>query len=241
MRKIVLVLNLAIIAFFLCFLAYTFIARMHLNGLARNFVTEKTVEYSKPAVNAAEKTLASPVVQKLLLDEQEEVIRQEIAGYHEDPNAYVSDLTGQKIRKVSPVVTNPLLKKVLGLKAKIRVFYDDTLNALIKDVRIFAVCNIIAAMVAFVLACRSPQQISKALLVFSILITASVFCCSYLYVDDLTFFRILFRTHMGWMYAGYIVSVAVMIFNDYGDQVMDLADEDVAKTKPDQSGQLRRN
>uniref|UniRef100_UPI002630D71D hypothetical protein n=1 Tax=uncultured Gimesia sp. TaxID=1678688 RepID=UPI002630D71D len=35
---------------------------------------------------------------------------------------------------------------------------------------------------------------------FSFLIFVSVLYCSYLYVDGLTFFRILFRAHLGWLY-----------------------------------------
>lgn len=43
MRKTVLVLNSIVVVFFAGFLAYTFIARKHLDSIAREFVTEKTL------------------------------------------------------------------------------------------------------------------------------------------------------------------------------------------------------
>ncbi len=44
----------------------------------------------------------------------------------------------------------------------------------------------------------------------------AVLYCSYLYVDDLTFFRILFRTHMGWWYAVFLRVMIVALYLDYG-------------------------
>jgi len=210
MRKTALVLNAIVIVFFLCFLVYTFVARQHLNSLAREFVTEKTLAYSKPIVEFADEALDSPLVKKFLSKDQETAIRNEIAGYQNDPHLYIADLTRQQVRAAAnaDMKENPLIEKVASIKSKIRTYYDDTLNALITDLRIFAISNLVAALIAFALAYRSPVKIRKPIVWFSILIFVAVLYCSYLYIDDLTFFRILFQAHLGW---GYAVILSVMI------------------------------
>ena len=212
MRKVSMTLNLLVVVFFVVFLCYTFWAKQHLEGVARNYVTEKTVKHSKPVVEMAAEAMNSPLVTKFLSKKQEEAIIHEIEQYQKTPEAYVADLTRQK--KIVPVVKNPnpLLKKVTKVKEAIRNFYDETLAALIEDLRIFSISNLVAALLAFVLAYRSREEIQKSLVAFSLVMFAVVFCFTYMYIDDLTFFHILFRWHMGWNYA---FALGIAIFSLY--------------------------
>lgn len=216
MRQTTLVLNLIVVVFFVGFLAYTFIARQHLEFLARDFVTKKTLDYSAPIVETAEAGLELPLAKKLLSDAQTTAIRNEIKDYRKDPAAYVADLTRHQLRNAPPANVNPLANKVAAIKSEIRTFYDNTLNALIADLRIFSFTNLIAGMIAFALAYRSSSEIRKPIVWFSFLIFAAVLYCSYLYVDNLTFFRILFRAHMGWWYPVFLCVVVVALYLDYG-------------------------
>ncbi len=216
MRKTTLAMNLIVIVFFICFLAYTFVARLHLDSLARAFVTDKTLDYSKPVVDVAAEALDSPLAKKLLSDDQEAAIRGEIADYQNDPAVYIADLTRQRLRDAPETNANPLIEKVAVIKTKIRTFYDNTLNALIADLRIFSISNLIAGLIAFGLTYHSSSGIRKPIVWFSFLMFVAVLYCSYLYVDDLTFFRILFRTHMGWWYAALLCVVIVALYLDYG-------------------------
>lgn len=216
MRKTTLVLNLIAVVFFICFLAYTFVARQHLDSHARDFVTEKTLDYSEAVVEVADESLDLPWVKKFLSDDQATTIRNEIADYKNDSSAYVADLTRQHVLAAPVVNANPLIEKVASIKNKIRTFYDNTLNALIVDLRIFSVSNLIAGLMALGLAYRSSDDIRKPIVWFSFLMFVAVLYCSYLYIDDLTFFRILFRTHMGWWYAAILCVMIVALYLDYG-------------------------
>jgi hypothetical protein len=216
MRKTTLTLNSIVVVFFICFLAYTFVARQHLDSLARDFVTEKTLDYSTPIVKVADESIDSPLVKKFLSDDQATAIRGEIADYRNDPGAYNADLTRKQLRDDPPASPNPLIEKVTAIKNNIRTFYDNTLNALIADLRIFSISNLIAGLIAFGLAYRSSSEIRKRIVWFSFLMFVAVLYCSYLYVDDLTFFRILFRTHMGWWYAALLCVMTVALYLDYG-------------------------
>jgi hypothetical protein len=45
---------------------------------------------------------------------------------------------------------------------------------------------------------------------------AAVVYCSMLYIDDLTFFKILFRTHMGWWYPVLLCAVIARLQWEFG-------------------------
>lgn len=217
MRKLSIALNSIVAVFFVLFLGYTFVARQHLEGLAREFVTGKTVQHSAPLMETAESALDSPLVRKVLSDEQEAAIRQEIDEYHRDPAAYIADLTRQKLLVRKPEKKpHPLLKKVASIKERIRAYYDETLAALIADLRIFAASNLIAGLLALLIAYRSREQIQKSVVWFSCLMFVGVVYCSMLYIDDLTFFRILFRTHMGWWYPVLLCAVIARLQWEFG-------------------------
>lgn len=217
MRKMTLVLNSIIVIFFACFATYTFAARSHLDSLARQFVIEKTLEYAEPVVEAAREAIDSPLAKKLLSDEKEAAIRQEIADYRDDPHAYIANLTGPHRIDEPRAKPKPLLEKVALIKNQIRKFYDKTLNALIADLRIFSISNVVAGLIALGLAYWSSSEIRRPIVWFSFLMFFGVILCSYLYVDDLTFFRILFRTHMGWWYPAFLFTVIVALYRDFGE------------------------
>ena len=216
MRKTALALNSIVVVFFICFLAYTFVARQHVDALARDFVTEKTISYSKPIVEVADEALGSPLIKRLLSDDQETAIRREIADYRNDPGAYIADLTRQQQRDTPVANANPLIEKVASIKYKVRTFYDNTLNALIADLRIFSTSNLVAGLIAFGLAYRSSLEVRQSIVWFSFLMFVAVFYCSYLYVDKLTFFRILFRAYLGWWYAALLCVTIVALYVDCG-------------------------
>jgi hypothetical protein len=237
MRKTTLVLNSIVVVFFVCFLAYTFIFRQHLDSLARDFVTEKTLDYSELIVEVADESLNSPLVKKILSDDQVATIRNEVADYRQNPAAYIADLTRRQVRDAPIANANPLIEKVTAIKSRIREFYDNTLSALIADLRIFSVSNLIAGLIAFGLSYRSSADIRKPIVWFSFLMVVGVLYCSYLYIDDLTFFRILFRAHMGWWYAVFLCVMIVALYLDYGRHAN--ATEQSGQPEPSMTRDLR--
>ncbi len=216
MRKTVLLLNAIVIVFFVCFLAYTFIARQHLDVLGREFVTEKTLDYSQPIVQTANAAIDQPIVQKMLSEERVLVIRQEIKDYQNAPAAYVSDLTRQRFRDLPIENDNPLLTKVISIKEKIRTFYDKTLNELITNLRVFSISNLVAGIIAFGFAFRSRPAVRHSLVWFSFLMFVTVLYCSYLYINELTFFRILFRMRVDWWYPFALCVTFVSLYLEFG-------------------------
>lgn len=191
-------------------------ARQHLEGLARVFVTEKTIDYSEPMVEIASESLGTPLVQKMISNEQAAAMRREIEEYQSDPAGYVSDLTRRQGQELPAENGNSLVVKVAAVKEKIRKFYNAMLSDLIRDVRIFSLSNLIAGAIALGLALRSSPAVRQSSVLLSFLIFVAVLYCSYLYVDGLTFFRILFRTRMGLWYPVFLCVMIVALYLDYG-------------------------
>jgi hypothetical protein len=216
MRKATIALNSIVIVFFGGFLAYTFFARQHVEGLARAFVTERTLQYSAPIVTMADESLGTPIVQKRLSAQQSAAIRHEINEYRKDAAGYVADLTRQRLLPPKPANPNLVLARIASIKERIRTFYDNTLAALIADLRIFSSSNLSAGLIALWLTYRSREGVRKPLVWFSLLMFVAVLNCSYVYLDDLTFFRILFRTHMGWWYPAFLCVVLAGLYLEYG-------------------------
>lgn len=141
MRKLTLILNSIVALFFAGFFAYTFFAKSHIDHLAREFVTEKTIAYAEPSVKVAEESLDSPLVQKLLSQDQILAIRIEIAAFEDDSSSYVSRLTGKIPQELIPPNANPIVAKIASLKSGVRSFYNKTLQSLVVDLRIFSFSN----------------------------------------------------------------------------------------------------
>lgn len=216
MRQTALLLNAIVVVFFLGFLGYTFFTRQHLTELARAFVTDKTVEHSRQLVRIAAETLESPVAQKLLNPDLIEKIRQEIAAYQSNPKEYVADLTRKPADEAPIDQAQPLLAKLAVIKRDIRAYYNGTLDVLIFDLRIFAISNLTAGAIAFSLIYRTKSKVRPTLVWYSLLMFAAVCYCTFLYIDSLTFFRILFRLQLGWTYPLLLGATIVVLYREYG-------------------------
>lgn len=219
MKKITVALNALTAVLFLAFFAYTVFAHSHLSSLARDFVTEKTLHYSGPVIDTVEIALDVPLVAKLVSKVDIELVRGEIERYRDDPAAYIADLTGRKLAIPPQQKLGAIAKKTIEAKEQIRKFYNDTLTALITDLRIFSGTNTAAAVLAIVLTLKSRPPVAKPLVAFSFLLFVAVVFCSYLYIDDLSFFRILTSTHIGWWYPAFVVIVAAWLYKDIGEVV----------------------
>ncbi len=230
MRTTTLALNAIIAVFFASFGAYTFVAQQHLEGLARDFVTEKSVQHSKVVVDLAEVSLDFPIVKQNLPAVQAAAIREEIAGYRKDSFAYIADLTQRQNLNPPPAMAKPFFGAIEAIKEEIREFYVTTLSALIRDLRIFSGTNLIAGVIAFAWAYRSKPQVRPSIVWLTILMFIAVLYCSSLYLDELTFFRILFRMQRGWFYPVLLCLVTVGLFREYGAIVSDTATSSTAAT-----------
>ncbi len=211
LRKITIALNILVVLLSSCLFGYTFFANQHVTEHARSFVTEKTLEYSRPAIKAVEQVLESPISSKLISAEKKQGIETEVSRYRSSPAEYIDSLTGSGDRRPSRFESD----RVGQLKRKIRDYYESTLRELIADLRIFTGSNIAAGLFGLILLCTSRIGSLREVQVFSRVIFVSVVISSCAYIDGLSFFRILFKWHIGWSYPIGIGITALYIYYQY--------------------------
>ena len=212
LRKTSITVNIVVVCVSIFMFAYTFFAKQHLTNHARAFVSERTLAYSRPTVEWLEKGLGSPLASKLISSEKKQVIQAELAKYHRDPAEYIASVTTHEDGGSDSAEAG----KLEQFKQKIRNYYQSTLEELVIDLRIFTGSNVVAGLVALVLLLGSPLRGVRQVEVFSIFIFAGVAISSWMYLDGLSFFRILFKWHLGWSYPAGIVTTAVYLYLRFG-------------------------
>lgn len=217
MRRWLIIANATAATLFAIFFLYTFLGHRHLDRLARDFVTEKTRAFAEPTVDAADEMLRAPGVQRFLSDEQLAALQLEIAAYRNDPARYIGELTGRRVpAAVNVRPDNPLMARVGRWKNEIRDHYNAVLAGLFRDLRIFAGSNVVAAIFGTWLAVRTGGRRPGVVLWLSFLLLAAIAYCVYLYVDQLSFFKVMFNLHMGWSYPAFLALTFLGLYLEHG-------------------------
>ena len=193
LRKVSITLNVVVVLMSLGLFAYTFFAKSHLVEHTREFVTGKTLSYSRPLVEASRAGLESQLSRKLFSEERRALIEGELATYDSNPAGYVTSLTSAEPSSFGS-------GKIAEYKEKVRSYYQSTLSGLLHDLRIFSGSNVVAGLVAIILLLSPRFKEDKKLITFSFVIFAAVAFSSISYLQGVSFLTILFKWHPGWWY-----------------------------------------
>jgi hypothetical protein len=216
MRRFLLISNAVVALGFAAFFAYTFLGRSHIDGMARTFVTAKTLKFATPVVELAAQALQSDLAQRLLTNGQRDALSAEIAEFRSQPGLCIQRLTSAKSLEKPPVVAAKISGKFHEWKERIRAHFNNVLGRLFTDLRIFSGSNVIAACIAFLWALRSERETTIWLRLCSLLLLLSTAFAAYLYIDSLSFFTILFNCYLGWTYPAILVFFFAWMFFDSG-------------------------
>lgn len=224
MRTALIVLNLVVAAASAILFGYTFFARDHFIRLAQDFVIERTVQHVNPAVDLAEAVLEDPRAVARVPPAIREVAADEIRMYRQDPPRYVREVVaGGAAAAEGP--KNPLAGQVVGWKKSITDYFEKTLASLIRDVRIFSGTNVVAALLAAWMAHRARGRWRYHVLAASALLLFALGLHIYMFIDNLTFFRIIFNWRVGWSYPVMIVLTFGYLYVRFGRFVPLVAEE----------------
>jgi hypothetical protein len=204
--------------FFAVSLVLTFFAKGFIIGLAQDFVIVKTQQYADPVVEVAERAVQRPELKRVLDPEILDTARNEITDYRRDPRAYIEKLAAQERRPApaAPGRDGELKDQVLRWKANIQAHFDRTMNRLIWDLRIFSGSNLVAALIACWCTLRAPRGQQSWLLGIAALLLLSVAYGTYMYIDKLNYFRILFNSYLGWWYPVLLAITFISLYRKYG-------------------------
>lgn len=216
MRTAVLAASAAAALFFGTSFVLTFFARDYLTGLAGDYLAERTQRYAEPFVQTAEEVLETPGVRKALGDERYRVFREEVDEYRRDPRAFIGRLVRPGGLPPAAAHNAPLKECVRAWKGKVRDYFGETLGRLLRDLRIFFGSNLVAALLAGGLAWRARGDRLKWLLVLSALLLAAVAYGAYMYVDGLSYFKVLIGAYVGWWYPAVLGITFLGLYLEYG-------------------------
>ncbi len=212
MRTFLLISNTAVALVFTGFFAYTFLGRQQIDGMAREFVTAKTQKFVTPAVDAAEAALRTDITRRLLSKAHLAVVEAEIAEFRSEPRQYIQRLTSADAPPKPETLIAKVSEKIDGWKERIRTHYNKVLRRLFTDLRIFSGSNVVAACIAFICAWRSPGRPSLRLTLISGLLLVAIGFGIWLYIDDFSFFTILFNWYLGWSYPALIGGMFITFY-----------------------------
>jgi hypothetical protein len=202
-------------------LALTFFAKEYIIGLAQDFVADRTQRLAEPSVEIADQALRAPGIGRFFDDEAIETARQEIDDYRRDPRGYIAHLVAgarHPAPDVAPVREASLRERVTRWKGRIRQHFEDTLDRLVWDLRIFSGSNLAAALIAAWCALWAAGRQVNWLLGVAFLMLTSVAYGAYMYVDGVSYFRILFNTYIGWWYPVVLAMTFLGLYLEYGRQ-----------------------
>ena len=216
MRTVLVVLNVLVAGASGALFGYTFFARDHLNGLAEEYVVRKTVGYAAPAVEQVEFVLKRPEA-ILAPPAVRAAVREEVDAFRADPHKYVRQLVvrGAVVEKPK----HPFAEKVVAWKEQVRAYFDKTLASLVRDLRIFSGTNLVAALLAALIAWRAKGRWRWHVLGVSGVLLGALVLNAYLFIDSLTFFRIVADWRVGWAYPVLVAITFVYLYIRYGRHV----------------------
>lgn len=208
LRRLIMGANLVVLLFFSGFFLATYTTPQFARDMARDYAVEKTADYAQPRIDELEIYLKTHAPSELHGANATKTLRDELLQFTEDPKAYVLALAdaGSAIpqpdasRSVTNVFKNFTKDPITTFKQEARAYYFSTVAALIQDLRIFSGTNVIASLVALLVAYSARRKLLVPLLLISAVLLWSLTINIYGYIDSMTFFRILTHTHMGMFY-----------------------------------------
>lgn len=196
-------------------LSYTFVAHEHLRGVAFNFVLSKTKDHASRAADFTEVALQSPLTKKLISESQFEAIQEELRIYRSNPEEYVGDLV-----TLNSAISLKPDSKIEEFKQKIRVHYNATLSGLILDLRIFNFSNFLFGTGSLIVLLKRNGIHQRAAIGITLLVAVATVFGASMYVDDMSFFSILFKKYLGWGYPIMVLSTIVYYFLKHTELIL---------------------
>ncbi|HYE20792.1 MAG TPA: hypothetical protein VEA69_20260, partial [Tepidisphaeraceae bacterium] len=133
--------------------------------------------------------------------------------FQADPGGYVRQLVGSGRPESAELPAPGVKDRIVGAankldwKARAREHWDKTLDRLMLDLRIFSGSNLVAALLAGGLAWGATGRRIEHLMLPAIVLLVSVGFGVYMYVDRMSYFRILMGLYLGWTYPVFLALI----------------------------------
>jgi hypothetical protein len=201
MKRILLIGNGLIAAFFLAAIFYTLVGKDHLRQLAADYVSQKLQPRVERSVTLIAGALQTQAVRNAVKEEQIAAAIAEIERFKISPRAYIRSLTAADsplALRTQAAIPDPVTAKMADWRQSIHRHFHRVYDRLLWDLRIFAPSNLIAACASLFLVRRFGPH-PKVVAISLVLFVAMLFAAS-VYIDRSWFFAILTGSFMGMWY-----------------------------------------
>jgi len=218
--KFLTAINLLGVVISLALLASTWFAQGIIVREARQFALNKTRTSLEPVIPKAEKLLGNPLVVKTLPPSVKEKLNLEISAYRESPDKWlleIAEASSDRARDFEfPEVRNPLARTALDFMVKqmaqAREHFTNSLSNLIRDLRIFAITNGSAFLIAGWLCLVAKTKLMCYWLgAWSAVLFVATLLASYLYAGQSWIWSILANNYYGWSYAAALLLITIYL------------------------------
>ena len=217
-RKVLIALHLAGAALSIALLVSTYSAKSIITSKAKEMAVEKSRDFADPVAEKLRETLDRPVIGKLIPGNVRERLEKELNDYEASAEDWLKRLAAGGVNRAKefdfPEVQNPLARKAIdALKGKVsnvRSRLDATYDGLIRDLRLFAITNLVAFLLAALLCllARTPRSRHWLVAYSFILLGSMVFSIAF-YVGQNWIWSILRNDYLGWQYPAVVGAVAL--------------------------------
>jgi hypothetical protein len=218
LRKILIALHLMGAALSIALLVSTYSAKSLIVSTAKDMAVEKSRGYADPIAEKLRDTLDRPVIGKLIPGNVRERLEKELRDYEASAETWLKRLAAGGVNRAKefdfPEIQNPLARKAIdALKGKVsdvRSRLDATYQGLIRDLRLFAITNLVAFLLAAVLCllARTPRS-RHWLIAYSFMMLGSAVVSIAFYVGQNWIWNILRNDYLGWQYPVVVGAVAL--------------------------------
>jgi hypothetical protein len=218
LRKILIALHLMGAALSIALLVSTYSAKSLIVSTAKDMAVEKSRGYADPIAEKLRDTLDRPVIGKLIPGNVRERLEKELNDYEASAETWLKRLAAGGVNRAKefdfPEIQNPLARKAIdALKGKVsdvRSRLDATYQGLIRDLRLFAITNLVAFLLAAVLCllARTPRS-RHWLIAYSFMMLGSAVVSIAFYVGQNWIWNILRNDYLGWQYPVVVGAVAL--------------------------------
>jgi hypothetical protein len=218
LRKVLIALHLVGAALSVALLVSTYSAKSIITSKAKGIEVAKTRGFADPVADNLRETLDRPVIGKLIPGNVRGHLEKELNDYEASAEEWLKRLAVGGVNRAKefdfPEIQNPLARKAIdALKGKVsdvKARLDVTYDNLIRDLRLFAITNIVAFMLAASLGllARTPRSRHWLVAYSSIMLGSMVFSIAF-YVGQNWIWNILRNDYLGWQYPAVVGALAL--------------------------------
>ena len=219
LRNLLIAFHVIGAALSIALLVSTYSAKSIITNKAKEMAVEKSRDIADPIADKLRDTLNRPVIGKLIRGGVRERLEAELHAYEASAEDWLKRLAMGGINRAKdfdfPEVQQPIARKALdalkGKVSEVKTRLDASYQGLLADLRLFAITNLVAFLLAAVLCwlARTPHS-RRWLVAYSVIMLGTTIVSIAFYVGQNWFWNFLRNDYLGWQYPAVVGALSLV-------------------------------